>query len=58
MIARLRKFLKDGLHEDEAEFVEAVKAANPRIAPSELRDAIRQFHAAVSERQERDLGLR
>jgi hypothetical protein len=58
MIARVRKFLKEGVPEDELEFVEAVKAANPKIAPSELKEVIKQFHDAVSERQQRDLGRR
>jgi hypothetical protein len=58
MIAKVRKFLKEGMHEDEAEFVVAVKAANPKIAPSELKEVIKQFHDAVSERQQRDLGRR
>jgi hypothetical protein len=58
MIARMRKFLKVGVHEDEAEFVVAVKSANPKISPSELKEVIKQFHDAVSERQQRDLGRR
>jgi hypothetical protein len=47
MIAKVRKFLKEGVHEDEAEFVVAVKAANPKIARSELKEVIKQFHDAV-----------
>jgi hypothetical protein len=58
MIARVRKFMKEGVPEDEPEFVEAVKAANPKIAPSELKEVIKQFRDVVSERQQRDLGRR
>lgn len=56
MIARIRKFMKEGVPEDEAEFVEAVKAANPKIVPSELKEVIKQFRDVVSERQQRDRG--
>ena len=58
MIARVRRFMKEGMPEDEPEFVAAVKAANPKIAPSELKDVIKQFRDVVSERQRRDLGRR
>jgi hypothetical protein len=58
MIARVRKFLEEGVPEDEPEFVEAVKAANPKITASELKDVITQFRAVVSERQQRGLGRR
>jgi hypothetical protein len=58
MIARVRKFLKEGVAEDEPEFVEAVKAANPKISPSELKGVIKQFRDVVYERQQRDLGRR
>lgn len=58
MIARIRKFMKEGVPEDEPGFVEAVKAANPKIAPSELKEVIKQFRDVVSERQQRDLGRR
>jgi hypothetical protein len=58
MIARMRKFLKEGVPEDEPEFVEAVKAANPKIGPSELKELIKQFRDVVSERQQRDRGRR
>jgi len=34
MIARVRKFLEEGVAEDEPEFVEAVKEANPKITPA------------------------
>jgi hypothetical protein len=50
--------MKEGVPEDEPEFVEAVKAANPKIAPSELKEVIKQFRDVVSERQQRDLGRR
>jgi hypothetical protein len=53
MIARVRKFLEEGVPEDEPEFVVAVKEAKPKITASELRDVIMQFRAVVSERQQR-----
>jgi phosphoribosyl-ATP pyrophosphohydrolase len=58
MIARVRKFIEEGVPEDEAEFVVAVKAAKPKITPSELKEVITQFYAVVSERQQRDLKRR
>lgn len=58
MIARMRKFLEEGVPEDEPEFVAAVKAARPKITTSELKEVITQFRAVVSERQQRDLGRR
>jgi len=58
MIAKVHRFLKEGVPEDELEFVQAVKAANPKIAPSELKEVIKQFRDVVSERQQRDLGRR
>jgi len=54
LIARVRKFLEEGVPEDEPEFVVAVKAAKPKITASELKEVIRQFRAAVYERQQRD----
>jgi hypothetical protein len=56
MIARVRKFMEEGVPEDEPEFVAAVKAAKPKITASELKEVITQFRAVVSERQQRDLG--
>jgi phosphoribosyl-ATP pyrophosphohydrolase len=58
MIARVRKFLEEGVAEDEPEFVVAVKEAKPKITASELKDVIRQYRAVVSERQQRDLRRR
>jgi hypothetical protein len=58
MIARIRKFMEEGVPEDEPEFVTAVKAAKPKITASELKEVITQFRAVVSERQQRDLGRR
>jgi hypothetical protein len=58
MIARVRKFLEEGVAEDEPEFVVAVREAKPQITASELKDVIRQFRAVVSERQQRDLRRR
>lgn len=56
MIARVRKFLEEGVPEDEPEFIEAVKEVKPKITASELREVIMQFRAVVSERQQRGLG--
>ena len=56
MIARVRKFLEEGVSEDEPEFVVAVKEAKPKITASELRDVIMQFRAVVFERQQRGPG--
>jgi ABC-type hemin transport system substrate-binding protein len=58
MIARIRKFMQEGVLEDEPEFVVAVKDANPKITASELKEVITQFRAVVSERQQRGLGRR
>jgi hypothetical protein len=58
MIAQVRKFMNEGVPEDEPGFVEGVKAANPKIAPSELKEVIKQFRDVVSGRQQRDLGRR
>jgi hypothetical protein len=58
MIRRVREFLEEGVPEDEAEFVEAVKAAKPKITASELKEVIKQFRDVVSGRQQRDLGRR
>ena len=51
----MRKFLQEGVPEDEPEFIVAVKA-KPKITASELRNVIMQFRAVVSERQRRDPG--
>lgn len=56
MIARVRKFLEEGMPEDEPEFIVAVKEAKPKITADELKDLIMQFRAVVSERQQRGLG--
>jgi hypothetical protein len=58
MISRVRKFLEEGVPEDEPEFIAAVKEAKPKITAGELRDVIMQFRAVVSERQQRGLGRR
>jgi hypothetical protein len=58
MIARVRKFMEEGMPEDEPEFVAAVKAAKPKITASELKEVITQFRGVVSERQQRGLGRR
>jgi ABC-type hemin transport system substrate-binding protein len=54
----VRKFLEEGVLEDEPEFIVAVKEAKPKITASELKDVIMQFRAVVSERQQRGLGRR
>jgi hypothetical protein len=53
MIARVRKFLEEGVPEDEPEFIVAVKEAKPKITAGELKEVIKQFRAVVSERQQR-----
>jgi ABC-type hemin transport system substrate-binding protein len=58
MIGRIRKFMEEGVPQDEPEFVVAVKDANPKITASELKEVITQFRAVVSERQQRGLGRR
>lgn len=58
MLAKLRKFMEEAVPEDEPEFVAAVKAAKPKITPSELKEVITQFRDVVSARQHRDLGRR
>jgi ABC-type hemin transport system substrate-binding protein len=58
MIARVRKFLEEGVVEDEPEFIVAVKEAKPKMTASELKEVITQFRAVVSERQQRGLGRR
>jgi hypothetical protein len=42
-------------HEAENEFVEAYKLWNPDATPDKMKEVVRQFHACVSERQQRDL---
>jgi hypothetical protein len=58
LIAKVRKFLAEGVPEDEPDFIVAVKTAKPKITASELKDVITQFRAVVSERQQRGLGRR
>jgi hypothetical protein len=58
LIAKVREFLEEGVPEDEPDFIEAVKAAKPKIIASELKDVITQFRAVVSERQQRGPGRR
>ena len=45
-------------HEAEPEFVEAVKKWKPDISNEELKERIMQFHASVSENQQRGLPRR
>ena len=58
MIARVRKFLEEGVPEDEPESIEAVKEAKPQITASKLKEVITQFRAVVSERQQCGPGRR
>ena len=55
--ARTRELISLG-HEAEPQFVDAVKSWEPEITKEELKDRIMQFHACVSERQQRDLPRR
>jgi hypothetical protein len=50
----LRRIIHDGRHEAESEYVEAIKAWKPDISKEELQERIKQFHAAVSDVQERE----
>jgi len=51
---RIQTLLEIGGHEAESEFCEAVKRWRPTITQEELKEMIKQFHDAVSERQWRD----
>ncbi len=42
-------------HEAEPEFVAAIKKWKPEISKEELQERITQFHACVSEKQQRGL---
>ena len=57
MLARLNEFVDAGI-EAEFEFVKAAKEADPEISKEKLKELITLFRAAVSERQQRDLGRR
>ena len=57
LLDKLRALLRTGGHEAEAEYVKVVKELKPDITKEELVERIRQYHAAVSERQSRDRGL-
>ena len=50
----LRRIIHDGRHKAESEYVEAIKAWKPDISKEELQERIKQFHAAVSDVQERE----
>jgi len=51
---KLQQLVRIGGHEAEQEYVEALKQWKPDIGAEELREMIRRFHDAVSERQSRD----
>jgi len=52
-LARLHELVEAGI-ETEPEFVKAAKEAEPEISKEKLKELIRQFRAAVYERQQRD----
>ena len=54
---KLQDLINVGGHEAEGEYVAVIKDWMPGISAEELREKIRRFHAAVSERQERDQGF-
>lgn len=53
-LEKLRQLLEVGGHEAESDYVQLLKDWKPDITKEELVERIRQFHAAVSERQSRD----
>lgn len=53
-LKKLQQLIHVGGHEAEPEYVEALKQWKPDIGAEELREMIRRFHGAVSERQSRD----
>lgn len=53
-LEKLRQLLEVGGHEAESDYVQLLKDWKPEITKEELQKRIRQFHAAVSERQLRD----
>jgi len=57
-LEKLRLLLEVGGHEAEAEYVQFLKDWKPDIGKGELQERIRQYHAAVNERQSRDRGSR
>jgi len=57
-LEKLRQLLEVGGHEAEPEYVQLLKDWKPGITREELAERIKQFHAAVSERQLRDRGSR
>ncbi|HKW18970.1 MAG TPA: hypothetical protein VJO35_15790 [Terriglobales bacterium] len=57
LLEKLRELVATGGHEAEAEYVHVLKELKPEITKEELSERIRQYHAAVSERQSRDRGL-
>jgi hypothetical protein len=53
-LEKLRQLLEVGGHEAEPEYVHLLKDWKPDITKEELALRIKQYHAAVSERQSRD----
>lgn len=56
LLEKLRELLTTGGHEAEADYVQVVKDLKPDITKEELAERIKQYHAAVSERQSHDRG--
>jgi hypothetical protein len=57
-VKRRTEELIEAGHEAEAEFVEAIKSWKPKITSEELKAMVMQFHASVSEKQQRGLPRR
>ncbi|MFZ3339532.1 MAG: hypothetical protein WA609_16365 [Terriglobales bacterium] len=57
-LEKLRRLLEVGGHEAEPEFTQLLKDWKPDIEKAELTLRLKQYHDAVSERQERDRGSR
>jgi len=53
-LRKLQELLRVGGHEAEPEYVQVLKQWKPDIGREELRERIKQFHDAVSERQSLD----
>jgi len=53
-LAKLRRLIHIGGHEAEPQYVELLKLWKPEIGEEELKQQIRLYHDAVSDRQVRD----
>ncbi len=56
LLERVQTIMRAGGHESEGEFRQLMKDIQPDISSEEMAERVRQFHAAVSERQLRDRG--